>query len=208
MTRIICLALGYAIGLIQTAYIVGKLFYRGIDIRDYGSGNAGTTNTLRVLGFKAGAAVFLCDVLKAVLAYTLCSLIFGGGGSFLGDSSIVPGLYGGIGAVLGHSFPFYLKFKGGKGIASTLGIIICIDFRIMLILFSIGIIIVIFTRYISAAALTITLLLPVAIFYFGYGYEAAILGAVVTVMSWYLHRGNIKRIIEGKENKFSFKKQL
>lgn len=208
MTRIICLALGYAIGLIQSAYIIGKLFYKGIDIRNYGSGNAGTTNTLRVLGFKAGVAVLLCDILKAVLAYTICSLIFSGGGSFLGDSSIAPGLYGGIGAILGHSFPFYLKFKGGKGIASTLGIIICIDFRIMLILFSAGILVVIFTRYISAAALTITLLLPIAILSFGYGYEAALLGAVVTVLSWYLHRGNIKRLIEGKENKFSFKKQL
>ena len=119
MERILCLAIGYVFGLFQTAYIYGKM--HGIDIRQHGSGNAGTTNTLRVLGTKAGLIVFAGDVLKCVCAIVACSLLFGKNHP---DMIYLLKLYAAAGAILGHNFPFYLGFKGGKGIAATAGLIL------------------------------------------------------------------------------------
>ena len=117
--RIGCIAIGYLFGLFQTSYIYGRL--HGIDIRNYGSGNAGTTNMLRTLGTKAGIITFLGDCLKCILAVLLVVLLFGES-----NSEMLPLLYmyTAAGSILGHNFPFYLKFKGGKGIAATAGLII------------------------------------------------------------------------------------
>ena len=121
MERIICLLIGYACGLFQTAYIYGRM--HGIDIRTVGSGNAGTTNALRVLGRKAGAIVFLGDVLKTVIAVLIVRLIFG---AAYADSIYLLIFYAAAGVILGHNYPFYLGFKGGKGIAATAGMIIAL----------------------------------------------------------------------------------
>ena len=104
--------MGYCFGLFQTGYIYGEK--HGVDIRTQGSGNAGTTNTLRVLGWKAGLITFLGDLFKAIFAVLLIRFIFIGK---YPDAVKILELYAGFGAVLGHNFPFYLKFKGGKGIA-------------------------------------------------------------------------------------------
>lgn len=119
MERIICLLIGYAFGLFQTAYIYGRL--HGIDIRNYGSGNAGTTNTLRVFGTKAGLLVLVGDIMKCILAVVLVSCLFG---SSHPEMVYLLKLYAAMGAIVGHNFPFYLKFKGGKGIAATAGLIL------------------------------------------------------------------------------------
>ena len=205
MFRILSLLLGYGVGLLQTSYIVGRT--AGIDIREHGSGNAGMTNTLRVMGFKAGLLVFICDVMKAVVAYVVCSLLFKGSGTFIGSggTNILPGLYAGAGCILGHCFPFYLKFKGGKGMASTLGVILCTSPWLTLAVAVVGITIVAVTKYISAASLTIALMLPIGIFMLGFGAEATVVGLAIGGLSWYLHRANIGRIMKGTENKFSFK---
>ena len=107
MERLLCVVIGYLLGLIQTGYIYGKI--NKIDIRKHGSGNAGTTNALRTLGWKAGVITFIGDCLKCVLAVTLVRLLFS-------QNSHVElyAMYTGLGAVLGHNFPFYLNFKGGK----------------------------------------------------------------------------------------------
>ena len=117
--RIICLLIGYVFGLLQTAYLYGKA--HGIDIRQYGSGNAGTTNTLRVLGTKAGLIVFAGDCLKCMAAVWLVRLLFGSAHEAM---IYLLCLYAGAGAILGHNYPFYLKFKGGKGIAATAGMVL------------------------------------------------------------------------------------
>lgn len=117
MIRIVCLAIGYCFGLFQTAFIYGKM--HGIDIREKGSGNAGTTNALRVLGKKAGLIVFLGDALKAVFAMVLVHFLFENSHPEMGA---LLRIYAGAGVVLGHNFPFYMGFKGGKGIAATGGI--------------------------------------------------------------------------------------
>lgn len=206
MFRIVCLLIGYAFGMFQTAYIVGK--FSGIDIREHGSKNAGFTNTNRVLGIKKGAIVFFMDVLKAAAAFVVATLIaqnvgLYAGGTFFYSRYVLPGLYAGFGAILGHCFPFYLKFKGGKGVACVLGLIIMLDWRVMVISFATGLVIVAITRYISLTSLVITLLVPVLMFAFGYGYETVGLTAAIGVLIWFLHRENIKRLLSGGENKFS-----
>ena len=119
MERIICIIIGYVFGMFQTAFFYGKMY--GIDIREHGSGNAGTTNTLRVLGTKAGLIVFAGDVLKCMIAVWITTLIFKGSHA---DEIYLLKLYTAAGAILGHNYPFYLKFKGGKGIAATAGLIL------------------------------------------------------------------------------------
>lgn len=206
MVRVVCLIIGYFLGCIQTAYIVGKLMGH-IDIRDYGSGNAGTTNVTRVLGFKPGIIVFIADILKAIAAFIICSLIFKGGGTFFSGTSLVPGMYAGLGVIIGHNFPFYLKFKGGKGIASTIGLIICIDLKVALITYTIGFLIVVVTRYISLSSLTMTLLATILMIIFKFEIEAVCIMALLTLMAYYRHIPNIKRLIKGEENKFSIYKK-
>ncbi len=119
--RLLSLLAGYVFGLFQTAYLYGRT--KGIDIRDKGSGNAGTTNSIRVLGWKAGALTFLGDFFKAVLAVLLVKLVFG---ERYAESVKVLELYAGFGAVLGHNFPCYLQFRGGKGIACSAGVVVAV----------------------------------------------------------------------------------
>ena len=119
MVRLICLLIGYVFGLFQTAFIYGKA--HGIDIREKGSGNAGTTNTLRVFGTKAGLLVFAGDCLKCIFAVLLVRLLFG---QSHGDIIYLLCLYTAAGAILGHNYPFYMGFRGGKGIAVTAGFVL------------------------------------------------------------------------------------
>ena len=121
MERLICIAIGYACGLFQTAYILGKIYH--IDIRKQGSGNLGSTNVLRTLGKKAGALNLLCDCLKCIAAILIVRAIFG---NSYGDILPLLSLYAAAGCILGHNFPFYLNFKGGKGVAASNDIVLII----------------------------------------------------------------------------------
>lgn len=210
MYRLICLAVGYALGLVQSAFIVGKIFGK-IDIRDHGSGNAGMTNVARVMGGKMAAVVLCADMLKAILAYIICSLIFNGSGSFFafggGVNGVLPGIYGAFGAVLGHVFPVYLKFKGGKGIACGLGFVLFFDWKIALICYAMALIVIPLTRYISLASIIGLVFLPVFAFVFGYGMEVLILCLALSAILLYKHRTNIMRLAKGSENKFTLKKR-
>lgn len=127
MERILCVLIGYICGLFQTSYLYGKA--QGIDIRNYGSGNAGTTNALRTLGAKAGAITLLGDCFKCVIAVVIVHLIFGKSHP---EMIRLLGLYAAAGTILGHNFPFYLNFKGGKGIAATAGLLLSFDLRLTL----------------------------------------------------------------------------
>ena len=133
MIRLACVAIGYVFGLFQTGYIYGEL--KGTDIRQHGSGNAGATNALRTLGWKAGLITLLGDCFKCVFAVLLVRALFAGRypDEHMG---VLLGMYGALGVILGHNFPFYLKFKGGKGIAVTFGCLLGLfpDIRPALIL--------------------------------------------------------------------------
>ena len=148
--RIASLLIGYAFGIIQTAYIYGKC--NGIDIREHGSGNAGTTNALRVLGKKAGLIVFAGDFLKCFVSVFLVQFLFR---KQAADILPLIGLYGAAGCILGHNFPVQLNFRGGKGIACTAGLLVCFDIRIGLIALITFLLVVILTRYVSLGSILI-----------------------------------------------------
>ena len=203
--RILAILIGYCIGLLQTAYIVGR--FMGIDIRDHGSGGAGATNALRVMGRKAGAVVLVADVMKAIIAFSICAIIWNGGGTFLGDGNVLPGLYGAVGTILGHCFPFYMKFKGGKGFASAVGLALSLDIRLFLIGTVIWLAIVFVTKFVSLATLASILVMPIVLHLLGYPVEVVLLTFVTAVLIWFLHRKNIGRLLNGVENKISFDKK-
>ena len=151
MERIICIIIGYVFGMFQTAFFYGKM--HGIDIREHGSGNAGTTNTLRVLGTKAGLIVFAGDVLKCMIAVWITTLIFKGSHA---DEIYLLKLYTAAGAILGHNFPFYMNFKGGKGIAASAGLIFALaffDWKFLALGFCTFFIALIITKYVSFSSL-------------------------------------------------------
>lgn len=206
MFRIIALLIGYAIGCIQTAYFVGKIY--GIDIREHGSKNAGMTNVTRTVGKKAGAFVFIVDIFKSVAAFAIASIIFEGGGTFFpaGEFGALPGIYAGIGAVLGHSFPAFLKFRGGKGVSCIIGLIIMLDWRIALIVFLVGIGPFAITRYISLGSLIVTFVAPTAMLFLGYKTEEIAVMTAISSVIWFMHRSNIKRLLTGKESRIFSKK--
>lgn len=197
---IICLAVGYAFGCFSTGYFVGK--WNHIDIRKYGSGNAGTTNALRTLGFKAGAFTFLGDAIKAIIPIMLVRYLFPASKEEL--QLLL--LYTGLGAVLGHNYPVWLHFKGGKGIAATAGVMLAFDWRLgfaAVILFSTiaGI-----TRYVSLGSLALSLLFPIAILIFYPGnVHMLIVSLIFTILAYVKHRENIVRLIHGKERKLGEK---
>jgi len=182
---------------------------KNIDVREYGSGNAGTSNVIRVVGRRAGLIVFVSDVLKAVAAFVLCAILFYGGGSFFEDGlPMEPGLYAGLGVLLGHNFPFFLKFKGGKGIASFLGVMLALDWRAALIVYAIGFVVLKLTRYMSLTSLTMSLLFPIFILvFFNHQLETVIITFIMAAMAFYLHRGNIQRLINGTERKLELRKK-
>lgn len=210
MERILCLAMGYVFGLFQTGYIYGKA--HGIDIRQYGSGNSGSTNALRVLGPKAGLTVFLGDFLKTVIPCTLVRFLFRSQPEYLYAYMV----YTGFGVILGHNFPCYLKFKGGKGIAATAGIMFSLDWRLTAICLAAFVLIVAVTRYVSLGSLvvsTIFLVWNVIMGHMGaYGlsaaayYEFAAVSFVIAAMAFWRHRANIVRLSQGTENKVGAKK--
>ena len=143
MERVLCIIIGYLFGLIQSGYLYGRT--KHMDIRQHGSGNAGSTNVLRVMGIKAAAIVYLGDFFKAVAAMTIARLLFAD--SAAGTDLLA--MYAGLGVTLGHNYPFYLGFKGGKGIASMSGIFTAMDIRIALVCLVIFSTTVALTRYVS-----------------------------------------------------------
>lgn len=207
MERILCLAIGYLFGLFQTAYIYGKL--HGIDIRQHGSGNAGTTNTLRVLGTKAGLIVFAGDVLKCALAVIVCSLLFGKSHP---DMVYLFKLYAAAGAILGHNFPFYMNFKGGKGIAATAGLLLSFHPAFLLVGALVFFSIFFTTHYVSLGSLLVYAALLIQMVVSGqrgmfrgmspqHLMEMYAIAAFLTAMAYCKHRENIKRLMKGEERK-------
>lgn len=209
MERLLCVVIGYLFGLIQTGYIYGKI--NKIDIRKHGSGNAGTTNALRTLGWKAGVITFVGDCLKCVLAVMSVRLLFS-------QNAHVElyAMYTGLGAVLGHNFPFYLNFKGGKGIASTAGLILAVNPLMFLIIAVVFISIVLITQYVSLGSIVIMVLFVIMIVISGQSgwlilptgdlYEYYAIAIVLAVLAIWRHRANIKRLLNGTENKIDVRK--
>ena len=199
-------------------WLVPDLIYlwnaHGIDIRDYGSGNAGTANALRTLGRKAGAITFLGDCFKCVVAVLIVWLIFG---KTQGENFKLLGLYAAAGTILGHNFPFYLKFRGGKGIAATAGLLFSFDWRLMLVALAVFLLVFFTTHYVSLGSLMVYVVFVGGLFFMGQTgqfdmepariHEMYGLGLFLAGLAVWKHRANIVRLIHGNENKTYLKKK-
>ena len=209
--RIICIAIGYLLGMFQTGYIYGKLHH--VDIRQHGSGNAGATNTLRTLGWKAGLVTFLGDLGKAMLAMLIGWLLLR---EKYPDGVKLLEMYAGYGAVLGHNFPVYLRFKGGKGIACTAGFILAFYPLMAPLCLLLFMVVVAATKYVSLGSILVMACYFAELVAFGQlGHldvkpqllpETYVVGALFSLMGIWRHRENIKRLLAGTENKFSMGK--
>lgn len=191
---IIVSILSYILGNLSTSYFIAKIS-AGIDIRKYGSGNAGATNVLRTLGKKAGIAAFLGDTLKGVLAVLLGGIIAGE------DGQIFAGLF----VVVGHNWPVFLNFKGGKGIATTIGVMTAINPYIVAGIVPIGIIIIIITKYVSLASILGMIIFPITMLFTHQPIKLVLFSFMLSMMAVYRHKSNIKKLLEGTESKLGQK---
>jgi len=192
--------IAYLLGSIPFSVWIGKTFY-GIDVREHGSGNAGATNTLRVLGKKTGFIVLFLDSLKGFLAANVVSVLD------LDESLLLNyQMLFGMMAVIGHIYPIFAGFKGGKGIATLLGIVIAMSWKVSLVCMFCFVLTVWITRFISVGSMLTCILSPLFVLVI-HGNEMVFIYfcIVVALMVVYTHKSNIKRLLNGTENKFTFK---
>lgn len=215
--KIVSVIIGYIFGLFQTGFIIGKM--KHIDIRDYGSGNSGTTNAMRTLGKKDGFITFFGDALKALFAIMLTYILFKNGECR--EHMFVISLYTGVGTILGHNFPFYMNFKGGKGIAASAGLIFTLamyDWKFVTIGFVTFFFALYLTKYVSFSSLCLMTGFFIEMIIWGQlgmvhnlnkcdRIEAYILVGILTGLSYIRHKENIKRLISGTERKIGQKKE-
>ncbi len=186
----IVLVISYLIGSISGSFILGKLLLKK-DVRNYGSGNAGTTNAMRVFGKKIGILTFIIDMLKGILVVLLLKKFFP---EYL--------FLGVLFCVLGHDFPFYMKFKGGKGVATSLGAFILISIKLTFIPGIIMLISLLSIKIVSLSSILFLLALLVSYIGFGsYSLSENIVIVIICLLGIVRHKSNIKRLIEGKELK-------
>lgn len=204
---LVCVAVGYCFGCISTAYFVGKA--HGIDIRNEGSGNLGSTNALRTLGIKAGIMTFVGDVAKTLIPICILRFVILNGQQ--GETGLVLSTWLGLGIVLGHNFPFWLHFKGGKGIAVTAAVILATaQWQIIVVGLLLFVVIVAATRYVSLGSLVVafyllanTLLFHRADSNFA---DLMVVSGLFCFFAIFQHRANIKRLLQGTESKLGQKK--
>ena len=208
VTYIIVTIIAYLIGSINFSIIISKKM-AGFDVREKGSGNAGTTNMLRSVGKRAAGLTLLCDILKGVVAILIAILA----GAIIKnmDKALLVQLAA-IAVVLGHTFPIFFQFKGGKGVATSLGVLLMVNWQIGLICLVFAIALIVLTRMVSLGSIGAAILYPVLVMFIHTNYTVSegsgylIFSIVLAVLVAFNHRTNIKRLLEGKENKISFKK--
>ena len=212
MEYIIIAIIAYLIGSINFSILISKK-KAGYDIRQKGSGNAGTTNMLRNLGKKYAAITLICDVLKGVVAIGIAIIV----GNILGDTNkALLVQIAGVAVVIGHTFPIFFKFIGGKGVATALGVLIMSNWQIGLICLVFALVLMALTRVVSMGSIAAAILYPILTLFVGGGHyivESSGLGngyfiysVILAIIVIFNHRENIKRILSGTENKISFNK--
>jgi len=194
---VIAIVAGYLLGSISFSFIIAKLF-KGIDIRKHGSGNAGATNTLRVLGKGPAIAVLALDVLKAILAVWI--------GKWASPDVIWVPVLCGLAAIAGHNWPIFFGFRGGKGIATTIGAMATLCFLPALFAGIIAIISIVITRFVSLGSLIFAALLPIFIFVMGRPNEIFIGSLIIGIFAFVRHRSNIVKLVRGQEHKIGSKR--
>ncbi len=198
---LIVAVIGYLFGSLNFSIIIGKLFYK-IDVREHGSKNAGATNTLRTLGTAPAVCVLVLDTLKAVAAY---------GVSYLITRDLAVSYIAALTASLGHNYPIYFGFKGGKGVTVSCGAVFCFNPLAGLCVFLTGVVVIILSRYVSLGSILASLSAPLWVWLFCKTSEHITLIMVITfilaVQIIIRHHQNIKRLLTKSENKISFKKK-
>lgn len=187
---VVLLALAYVVGSIPFGVVVGKVFY-GVDVREHGSGNVGTTNVFRVLGKKAGAVVMVLDILKGYVPAAIAAALFTPWAAIVVAAA----------PVLGHMYSIFLKGKGGKGIATGAGVVLALVPLAFAIIFTTWLVLILVTRYVSVASLVAALLVPVLTIVFNEPLPYEIAGVLVAILVWWAHRGNIQRLLAGEEHR-------
>ena len=205
---VIMAIIAYLIGSINFSVIISKKM-AGFDVREKGSGNAGTTNMLRSVGKKAAAVTLICDILKGVVAIGI-AIILGNIIKNLDKALLVQ--IAGIFVVVGHTFPIFFQFKGGKGVATSLGVLLLSNWQIGLICLVFGLVLIALTRMVSLGSVGAAILFPVLTLFINQNYIVSegsgyfIYSIILAFIVAFNHRSNIKRILNGTENKLSFKK--
>ena len=206
--NIVVAIIAYLIGSINFSVIFSKKM-AGFDVREKGIGNAGTTNMLRSVGKKAAAITLICDILKGVVSILIAMFV---AWAFKVENASLLVQIAGIAVVLGHTFPIFFGFKGGKGVATSLGILIMSNWQIGLICLVFGVVLIALTRMVSLGSCAAAVLFPVLTLFIkehyivSQGNSYLIYSIILAVIVLFNHRSNIKRILSGKENKISFKK--
>ncbi|WP_430030542.1 glycerol-3-phosphate 1-O-acyltransferase PlsY [Paenibacillus turicensis] len=196
MWSIIAIVLSYLIGSISFSVVLAKLL-KGIDIRQHGSGNAGATNTLRVLGKGPAIMVLVLDILKGIVAIWL--------GVWLGNGSEwIPAICG-LAAIVGHNWPIYFRFRGGKGIATTIGVMATLSFLPALYAGIVAILCIIFTRYVSLGSLIFVFLTPIFLGLLQPINAVFWSSLIICLFAFWRHRSNIVKLVHGEENKIGSK---
>ena len=203
---IVVAVISYLIGSINFAVLLSKKM-AGFDVRTKGSGNAGSTNMLRSVGKKAAALTLVFDILKGVIAILIACLI----GKIPGLDASVLVQTAGIFSIIGHTFPIFYGFKGGKGVATSLGVLLVTNWNIGLVCLLFALLLMAFTRWVSLGSIAAAVLFPILVIFMpstayiaeGNYIAFSIILAVIVIFN---HRENVKRLIQGKENKLSFKK--
>lgn len=198
MKVFIVFVIAYLLGSISFSYLIAKRIKK-IDIRQHGSGNAGATNTLRVLGIGPAITVLALDVAKGIAAIAIAKA--------LGIEPWAVALSG-LFAILGHNWPIFYGFRGGKGVATTIGVFAMLNFYPALIAGILAILLIALTRYVSLGSLTFVLLSPILSLFIGqYPTIYTYIGLMIMLLSYFKHRANIKRLIHGEESKIGQKTQ-
>jgi len=191
-SSIVGIVASYLLGSVSFSILLAK-WLKKIDIRQHGSGNAGATNTLRVLGKGPALAVFLLDIAKGTAAVLI--------GRWLGEGETWVAVACGLAAIVGHNWPIYFRLKGGKGIATTIGALVVMCFLPTLIAGVIAILTIAFTRYVSLGSLVFAVLLPIFVACFGYDAPYLWGTIVIALLAVLRHRKNIVKLVKGTENK-------
>lgn len=210
-TYIIIAVIAYLIGSINFSIILSKKM-AGFDIREKGSGNAGTTNMLRSVGKKAAVITLICDILKGVVSILIAVLV----GKIIKnlDNALLVQLAG-IFVIIGHTFPVFFKFKGGKGIATALGVLLMINWQIGLICLIFALVLMALTKMVSVGSIAAAILFPILVAFIDQNYivptsnsnwSYLVFSIIVSLLVIFNHRANVQRILNGTENRLSFKK--
>ncbi|MCL2859531.1 MAG: glycerol-3-phosphate 1-O-acyltransferase PlsY [Oscillospiraceae bacterium] len=208
MVYLVVILIAYCLGSISFSVILGKKL-AGVDVRSEGSKSAGTTNVLRIVGKQAAAITLICDILKGVVA-VLIAVLFVKINTNINGSLLVQ--YAAVAVILGHTFPVFFGFKGGKGVATALGVILTMNWEIGLICLVFGLLLIILTRMVSVGSLGAAILFPVLVIFLPSHFIVAgsyyiVSAIIIAILVIYNHRANIQRLTAGTENKLSFKKK-